>query len=189
MKKNIFVFCGGGIFGVVILMLFATYSVHRDGGKPLIGAKVHGDIRISRQKPTPEMKMIGVDSHVMIERNNKIVMLFDFDANNKLSSVLFRLGNGVSFSSSINKGIFSHSSYSQDEYEYKDEGYIYFDNNCDGKFDSMVDSQDRYIFVENSLIRIDDLNDGVTRMYGDDTGREFVFTPEGDWVEKTSIEP
>ena len=126
-KKYFMVFSAGFVFGILVCIFIGLYNISKDKGRPLVGPKVHGNIRISRHEVDPKI-LPDIEDFVLIQKDDKELMTLFFDMNNKLENVSYTLNDKVTFISDIANGIHQRCTYGVAK-------EIYCDKNCDGKFD------------------------------------------------------
>lgn len=176
MKKNILIFLSGCLFGAVILISIGFYNIQKDKGKPLIGAKVHGNIRILRPK-LPDEDWFYDESIILIQKDDENIIAMFFDKDDKLSSVNYHHNKEIVFDASgLNK--------TRQLYSYGGNyGYNYYDFNCDGILDSYDLGSDRNIFIEGKWLKVNRKNGLENIIVDDGVERVFVFDYENGWVE------
>lgn len=180
MKQKIFIFLSGCVFGFVILISIGFYNVRKDGGKPLMGPKVYGNIRILQSKAPDKFRVPDMESGVLIEKDGENIITMFFDEADELSSVEYIHGGKIRFSASLlNRD-------GKQMCSYGDERYFYFDMNSNGIFDIMTLDGERFIYVPNEKTWLKRSNaKGRDAIVADGDGeRVFVFNPEGGWIEK-----
>lgn len=170
-------FCGS--FFVFLLVLVPVY---RNRGDTIGNTKKFGDIKIVPFEV--EQKLLpGTDTSLGILRDDKTIMTFYFNSNKKLKSLSFINDDKILFSASrsidFNGWLFFH-------YGNYETGSDYFDKNCDGILDSFFYCSENFIFINGEWLKVDYCRGKSASINGGDIKREFVFTSEDGWQEKTS---
>lgn len=178
MKQKIFIFLSGCVFGIAILISIGFYNIRKDKGKPLMGPKVHGNIRIIQSK-TPDNLIPGIESIIRINKDEEDIIAMFFDEDEELDSVsYFHKGEIIFSASMLNRA--------RQLYSYGGAyGYNYFDHNCDGILDTYNSGGlDRNIFAKGKWLKVNRMDGHNNIVIDEGVERVFVLDHEKGWVEK-----
>ena len=169
--KNFVCIAIGVCIGVILYVLGGIYKIRKEGGLPLVGAKVLGDVRIVPSKVDQKM-LPGVKKCVFIQKDGENMIALFFGQEKKLHNVSFYNNEKVLFSAEVGEAIAST------DYHGKD-GSMYLDKNADGIYDAYFYNDDKLIFLNGEWSKVEGIKGDVAEV-GE---MVYEFSVDG-WVQK-----
>ena len=197
----IIVFIAGTVFGIGLCMALAFYNIHQEMGKPLVGPRIFGDIRIIPNKFLSKefysySKLDSEENVLFLEKDGVRFMAIVQDSNGITRSI-----NTVSKDNPVDGGGFMmQPSQSPSKWECcyggpmikgKPSGELYWDFNFDGQFDtrSVYDENGGkkvlWIFINGDWHKVV----GANRWRAKDDSAMFHFDPNTGWLQDDANSP